>query len=100
MPAGKAPPMTANWYAPVPPEATTEELYATPNWMVVPGAHKTDSGGSVGFGWLGGCPAIGFGGSCGNAAVEMTANIADRMAVFMNMPLRHPPPSTAACSSR
>src|SRR5450759_933309 len=99
MPAGKAPPMTANWYAPVPPEATTEELYATPNWMVVPGAHRTDSGGSVGFCWLRGCSVIGFEGSCGGAAVEMIANKTDRIAVLMNVPLRHPRRVAAACIS-
>jgi hypothetical protein len=48
-PAGRAPPMTANWYTPVPPEATTAELYATPGWMVVPGAHSTESAASAGF---------------------------------------------------
>src|ERR1035437_2409708 len=87
----------ANRYAPVPPEASTAELYATPNWMVVPGAHRTDSGGSVGFGWLGSCSTIGFEGSWRGAAVEMNANKSDRIAVLMNVPLKHPRPATAAC---
>src|ERR1035441_4867816 len=86
----------ANRYAPVPPEATTVELYATPNWMVVPGAHRTDSCWSGGFCWFGSASEMGFAGSCGDAAAEMTARKTDRIAVLINAPLRYPRPANAA----
>jgi hypothetical protein len=88
----------ANRYAPVPPEAANVELYATPNWMVVPEAHSTDSGCSGGFCWLGSAAEMGFAGSCGEA-VEMTAKNTDRIAVLINAPLRHPRPANAVSIS-
>jgi hypothetical protein len=79
---------------PVPPEAITVELYATPNWMAVAGAHKTDIGG------LGGAAEAGFAGSCGDAAAEMTARKTDRIAVLMNVPLRYGRQANAVCILR
>src|ERR1035441_4205277 len=67
--------------------------------MVVPGAHSTDSGWSGGFCWLAGGAETGFAGSCGDAAVERTAKKTDRIAVLMNVPLRHARLANAVCIS-